>query len=239
MEIPMLELECVNAGYGPAQVLWDVSLAVRAGEVVALVGANAAGKSTLLKTAQGLIRPISGTVRFLGEDVHRMAPHNVVARGLSLVPEERMLFREMTVLENLQMGAFPERGRRVFSETLAWVYDLFPILELRAGQKVHTLSGGEQQMLAIGRALMAKPALLMLDEPSLGLAPLVTAELFRTIRLINHEGITILLVEQNLEQSLHTAHRAYLLEAGRVVRGGTGEELLEDPGIREAYLGIS
>lgn len=234
----MLELHGINAGYGRVQVLWDLSLSVRRGEIVALVGANAAGKSTVLKTAQGLVRPFSGTARFLDEDVHRMASHHVVARGLSLVHEDRMLFRTMTVMENLQMGAFPKRGRRAFSETLAWVYELFPILKLRADQKVHTLSGGEQQMLAIGRALMAKPVLLMLDEPSLGLAPLVTAELFRTIRSINVQGITILLVEQNLEQSLRTAHRAYVLEAGRVVREGSGEKLLNDPGIREAYLGL-
>lgn len=234
----MLKFDHVDAGYGSINVLRDISLTVGAGEIVSLVGVNAAGKSTLLKTAQGLVKPISGTVRYLGEDVHRMATHHIVARGLSLVPEERMLFREMTVLENLQMGAFSKRARRALRESLQWIYRLFPVLELRTKQKVDTLSGGEQQMLAIGRALMSKPALLMLDEPSLGLAPMVTAELFRTIRAINLEGIAVLLVEQNLEQSLRIAHRAYVLEAGRIVREGTGEELLSDPGIREVYLGL-
>ncbi len=234
----MLEIEKIDVSYGPVQVLWKVSFHVGEGEVVALLGSNGAGKTTSLKTAQGLILPSAGSVRFMGDDVHRLASHHLVAQGLSLVPEGRLLFPEMTVLENLELGAYPGQARKSLRESLLWVQELFPRLRSRHGQKVRTLSGGEQQMVAIGRALMAKPKLLMLDEPSLGLAPLVVAELFRTVKKINGEGISVLLVEQNVKNSLELAHRAYVLDTGRITREADARQLLYDPGIREAYLGM-
>ncbi|MCA1959520.1 MAG: ABC transporter ATP-binding protein [Desulfomonile sp.] len=234
----MLEVESINVAYGAVQVLWDVSFTVGKGEIVALLGSNGAGKTTALRTIQGLIRPLSGKVQFQGRDARRLGSHDLVATGLSMVPEARLLFPYMTVLENVELGAYPRNVRNGRQERLRRVYDLFPRLRDRARQKVHTLSGGEQQMVAIGRALMARPALLMLDEPSLGLAPLVVAELFRVIRLINEEGISILLVEQNVVKSLQIAHRAYVLENGRIVRTGPATELLGDPQIRASYLGM-
>jgi branched-chain amino acid transport system ATP-binding protein len=234
----VLDVVNLNVSYGPLHVLWDVSLTVKEREIVALLGSNGAGKTTTLKTIQGLLRPSSGHVHFMGESVHQLALHHVVAHGLCLVPEDRLLFPEMTVLDNLELGAFPSGARRERQDTLDWVYQLFPPVSRRAKQKVKTLSGGEQQMVAIGRALMAKPKLLLLDEPSLGLAPLVVAELFRTVKQINRQGISVLLVEQNVKKSLELAHRAYVLETGKVIQEGQARDLLNDPRVREAYLGV-
>ncbi len=234
----MIEVVDINVFYGPVQALWDVSFEIRAGEIVTLLGSNGAGKSTTIKIVQGLIHPASGEVRFLEKTIHRKSPHDIVARGLCLVPEERHLFPFMSVLENLELGAYPRHARRIREQTLQWIYALFPVLKRRRQQKVHTLSGGEQQMVAIGRALMAKPKLLMMDEPSQGLAPLLVTELFGIISKINEEGISILLVEQNAQRALRLAHRAYVLENGRITREGPGKELLGDPYIRSAYLGM-
>ena len=234
----MLEVDGLNVAHGAAQVLWDVSFRVSKGQIVALLGSNGAGKTTTLRTIHGLIRPLSGAVRFQGRDALRLRPHELVAAGLSLVPEARLLFPHMSVMENLVLGAYPHRVRSGRHERLRRIHDLFPCLKDRAAQKAHTLSGGEQQMVAIGRALMANPALLMLDEPSLGLAPIVVAELFRVISRINEEGISILLVEQNVTRSLGIACRAYVMENGRVVRQGPAGELLRDSQIRAAYLGM-
>ena len=234
----MIEVVDINVFYGPVQALWDVSFEIRAGEIVTLLGSNGAGKSTTIKIVQGLIHPASGEVRFLEKTIHRKSPHDIVARGLCLVPEERHLFPFMSVLENLELGAYPRHARRIREQTLQWIYALFPVLKRRRQQEVHTLSGGEQQMVAIGRALMAKPKLLMMDEPSQGLAPLLVTELFGIISKINEEGISILLVEQNAQRALRLAHRAYVLENGRITREGPGKELLGDPYIRSAYLGM-
>jgi len=234
----MLEVAGISVFYGSIQALWDVSFEVREGEIVTLLGSNGAGKSTVIKVSQGLIRPTSGEVRFQGKVVERLSPHEVVAQGLCLVPEERHLFPHMSILENLELGAYPHRARVLREQTLQWIFALFPILQKRRRQKAHTLSGGEQQMLAIGRGLMAKPVLLMMDEPSLGLAPLLVAELFKTISEINLHGLSILLVEQNAQHALRLARRAYVMETGRVTREGLGRELLEDPYIRSAYLGM-
>lgn len=234
----MLEVAGISVFYGAIQALWDVSFEVREGEIVTLLGSNGAGKSTAIKVSQGLIRPTSGEVRFQGEIVGRLSPHQVVEQGLCLVPEERHLFPHMSILENLELGAYPHRARVIREQTLQWIFALFPILQKRRRQKAHTLSGGEQQMLAIGRGLMAKPVLLMMDEPSLGLAPLLVAELFKTISEINLHGLSILLVEQNAQHALRLARRAYVMETGRVTREGLGKELLEDPYIRSAYLGM-
>ena len=234
----MLEVEDISVFYGSIQALWDVSFEVREGEIVTLLGSNGAGKSTAIKVSQGLIRPASGEVRFHGEIVGRLSPHEVVDQGLCLVPEERHLFPHMSILENLELGAYPHRARVLREETLQWIFALFPILQKRRRQNAHTLSGGEQQMLAIGRGLMAKPVLLMMDEPSLGLAPLLVAELFKTISEINLHGLSILLVEQNAQRALRLAQRAYVLENGRITREGLGKELLGDPYIRSAYLGM-
>lgn len=234
----MLEMADINAFYGSIQALWDVSFRVDEGEIVTILGSNGAGKSTAINVAQGLIRPTSGEARFQGEVIGRLSPHQVVERGLCLVPEERHLFPHMSVLENLELGAYPRKARALREETLNWILDLFPILEKRKRQRTHTLSGGEQQMVAIGRGLMAKPLLLMLDEPSLGLAPLIVAELFRTISEINRQGLSVLLVEQNARHALALAGRAYVMETGKIAREGSGRELLIDPSIRAAYLGM-
>ena len=234
----MLELTGVSAFYGSIQALWDVSLRVEEGEIVTLLGSNGAGKSTAIQVAQGLVRPASGEARFKGEVIQRLKPHQVVEKGLCLVPEERHLFPFMSVLENLELGAYPRKARAVREETLQWVFGLFPILQKRKMQRTHTLSGGEQQMVAIGRGLMAKPSLLMMDEPSLGLAPLIVAQLFKTISEINTHGLSILLVEQNARHALTLARRAYVMETGRITREGSGRELLTDPSIRAAYLGM-
>ncbi|MEW6265458.1 MAG: ABC transporter ATP-binding protein [Thermodesulfobacteriota bacterium] len=235
----MLTIKDINVYYGHVQALWRVSLAVREGEIVAIVGSNGAGKSTVLRTITGLLKPRAGSIEFDGQSLNRLRPDEIVRLGLSMVPEGRELFPRLTVLENLLLGAaYIEQARLRTDQSLAWVYSLFPRLEERAGQLAGTLSGGEQQMLAIGRALMCRPKILMLDEPSLGLAPKVMAEVFRITLKINQEGVTILLVEQNVRQSLKMAHRAYILENGRIVQEGSGQELSVDAHVKEAYLGL-
>jgi branched-chain amino acid transport system ATP-binding protein len=234
----MLEVNGISAGYGGIQVVWDVSLTVGRGETVALVGANGVGKTTVLKTVAGLLRPMGGTVTLEGVRIDGMPPHAIVARGLALVPEGRRVFPYMTVLENLELGAYLEARRARVEETLRRVYDLFPILRDRRQQLAGTLSGGEQQMLVIARALMSRPRLLMMDEPSLGLAPAVVATVFGSIRRLADEGMTILLVEQNVRKSLELARRAYVLENGRIALSGDSAVLLANPMVKKAYLGV-
>jgi branched-chain amino acid transport system ATP-binding protein len=233
----LLELRAVDAFYGYIQALRDVSLQVDAGEIVALIGSNGAGKTTTLRTISGLMHPSSGTVTFDGQDISQMPPYRVVSLGVCQAPEGRRLFPRMTVNENLLMGAYTRKNRDDLKDEVARVFDLFPRLRERSQQIAGTLSGGEQQMLAIGRALMSRPRILLLDEPSLGLAPLVVAAVFRTIVEINKEGTPILLVEQNAHKALGIAHRAYVLETGSIVREGSGQELLDSPDVQRAYLG--
>jgi branched-chain amino acid transport system ATP-binding protein len=234
----MLHVEHLAVFYGDIQALWDVSFEVNKGEIVTLIGSNGAGKTTTLHTVSGLLQPRQGSITFQGQALHRETPQRIVEAGLIHIAEGRELFPYMTVLENLELGAFPKRARRLRQQSLAYVMELFPRLRERQRQLAGTLSGGEQQMLAIGRGLMARPRLLMLDEPSLGLAPLLVAELFECIRRIHAEQVTILLVEQNVHQALDIADRAYVLENGRTVRTGTAAELLADDTIQEAYLGL-
>jgi branched-chain amino acid transport system ATP-binding protein len=233
----MLKVERLQVAYGKVQTLWDVSFEVRGGEIVALIGANGAGKTTTLKTLSAQLKPLSGTITLEGEPLAGSTSAQVVRRGIVHVPEGRQLFPEMTVLDNLLMGAYstPRAGRR---QRLDRVFSIFPRLEERQKQAAGTLSGGEQQMAAIGRGLMAEPRLLMLDEPTLGLAPIVVEEIFRVVKEINRSGVTVLLVEQNTQHALSLANHGYVLEAGRVVMSGTGAELLTDEGVRKAYLGL-
>jgi len=236
----MLRIRNLDVAYGPVTVLRRVSLHVNRGEVVAIVGANGAGKTTLLKTITGLVRPRAGEIVLQGKDVVRAPTEQTVAMGCSLVPEGRQVFASMSVKDNLLMGAHVQyrRGRKDEVESdLPRVYGLFPVLEKRRGQLAGTLSGGEQQMLAMGRALMARPSLLMLDEPSMGLAPLVMKDIFATISRVAAEGCTVLLVEQNARSALKIAHRGYVLETGRIVLQGTAEELLANRDVQRAYLG--
>ena len=235
----MLTLEQIDVYYGNIQALWKVSLGVEGGEIIAIVGSNGAGKSTILRSTTGLIKPRRGSITFDSCRIDGLSPDEIVRRGVSMVPEGRELFPRMTVRENLELGAaYIDRAYRQAIESLDWVLTLFPVLRERSKQQAGTLSGGEQQMLAIGRALMSRPKLLMLDEPSLGLAPLLVAGVFRTVRQINQGGVTVLLVEQNVRQSLTLAHRAYVLENGRRVMEGEGKELIADKHVKEAYLGL-
>jgi branched-chain amino acid transport system ATP-binding protein len=234
----LLEVEAVGVAYGKRRALEGISLSVGHGEIVTLLGANGAGKSTTLKTISGLIRPARGRIVYLGDDITRVAPDAIVARGIAHVPEARQIFPEFTVRENLLVGGHTRRRADELREGLARAERLFPILAERAGQRAATLSGGEQQMLAIARALMARPRLLLLDEPSLGLAPLVVREIFRVIREINAAGVGILLVEQDARLALGVAARGYVLETGRVVVQGASATLAGDPRIRQAYLGL-
>ena len=234
----MLKVEGLNVFYGGLQALRDVSLEVREGEFVTLIGPNGAGKTTLLRTISGLIRPASGTITFRGETLNGLPSHAICERGLIQVPEGRELFPRMTVLENLEIGAYLPAARERRAQSLERVYRLFPLLRERWRQDAGTLSGGEQQMVAIGRGLMGNPSLLMLDEPTLGLAPLLVAEILHTLKQLNEEGMTILLVSQEVRQALALAHRAYVLENGRIVREGSAEVLLEDRSVRSAYLGL-
>jgi branched-chain amino acid transport system ATP-binding protein len=231
----VLEAADLRVSYGRIRALRGVSLSVREGEIVALIGPNGAGKTTLLSTLAGLLRPESGAVAFRGENVGRRSPEDLVRLGLCLVPEGRSTLKHLTVRENLLLGAYSRRDRAAVPGDLERLLARFPALRPRLAQKAGTLSGGEQQMLVIARALMGRPRLLLLDEPSLGLAPLVTAAIFATIGELSREGVTILLVEQNARQALRLAHRAYVLELGRIVLEGTG--LLENERVREAYLG--
>ena len=232
-----LEVEELRAGYGSEEVLHGVSLRVDEGEIVSILGANGAGKTTTLLTISGLVRPSGGAVRFLGEDLHALPSHEVVRRGLLQSPEGRRVFGTLSVLENLRLGAFTVRDSARTEQTLDWIFDLFPRLDERKDQLAGTLSGGEQQMLAIGRALMGQPRLLLLDEPSLGLAPLLVKSIFETVRAINESGVTILIVEQNARAALKLDTRGYVLELGRVVMEDSAASLLDNPSIRKAYLG--
>ncbi len=234
----MLQVEGIDARYGDLQVLWDLSFVVREREILVLIGANGAGKSTTLKTISGLLRPKQGSIHFDGKRLDTESAGGIIAAGVVHVPEARRLFCEMTVEENLILGSLARAAKKRRAETMAWVYELFPRLKERRKQAAGTLSGGEQQMCAIGRGLMALPRLLMLDEPSLGLAPILVAEVFEIIRRINAQGVTILLVEQNVRQTLDLCDRAYVLENGRIVLVGTGQELQAHDHVRQAYLGI-
>ncbi len=235
----MLEVADLQVYYGDLQALWGVSMRVDEREIVVLIGPNGAGKTTLLRTIAGLLRPAAGAVRLEGRDLHREPAHRIVELGASLVPEGRRLFAGMTVIENLALGAYTPSARLRREETLGRVFEIFPVLAERRHQVAGTLSGGEQQMLAISRALMARPRILLLDEPSLGLAPLVAGRIFEVIRQLHVEGaITVLLVEQNVRAALDLANRAYLMEGGRIVAHGPSRALLEDPRVQGAYLDL-
>lgn len=233
----MLKVDNINAFYGDLQALWGVSLHVDEGELVALVGPNGAGKTTTLKVITGLIKLASGRVDFYKNDIGKETAHKIVELGISQVPEGGRVFAGMTVLENLELGAFVPEARKFKDESLEWVFKIFPRLEERQTQEAGTLSGGERQMLAIGRALMSKPKLLMLDEPSFGLAPILVQQMFEMIEEINKQGVTVLLVEQNVRAALELAQRAYVIENGRIAGEGKGDDLLSFESIRSAYLG--
>lgn len=234
----MLRLENLQVAYGDIQVLWGISLSVPEKSIVTLLGPNGAGKSTTLRTILSMMRPLSGQIFFCDEDITRKPTHEIVQSGMFLVPEWRGTFSSMSVLENLELGAYVPRAREVKATTLQHVFDLFPRLSDRQSQRAGTLSGGERQMLAIGRALMAKPAMLILDEPSLGLAPLIVEDIFRILRQISSEGVTMLIVEQNVHMALEAASYGYMLESGKIVGEGTSAELLSDQRIQDAYLGV-
>jgi branched-chain amino acid transport system ATP-binding protein len=234
----MLEIRNVNTFYGKVQALWDISMTIDEAEIVALVGANGAGKTTLLNTISGLLHPTSGTIEFMGQRIDGLPPHKIVDLGLSLVPEGRKLFTDMSVHENLEMGAYSSRAWKDRNESFKRVYEAFPILKERAKQLARTLSGGEQQMVAMGRGLMPKPKLCMFDEPSFGLAPLVMNEVFDVIKTLREQGITILLIEQNVPRTLEIADRAYVLENGHIVLEGDCQHLLEEEMVKKAYLGL-
>ena len=233
----MLEIAAVDAYYGDLQALWGISMQVKDGELVALVGPNGAGKTTTLRVISGLLKPATGSVRLDDRALNTESIHRIVELGISQVPEGGKVFTSMSVLENLELGAFSAKARAVKDQSLKWVYEIFPRLEERKSQRAGTLSGGERQMLAIGRALMSKPKLLMLDEPSFGLAPLLVEQMFEMITQINRQGVTILLVEQNVRAALELAQRAYVIENGRIAGQGIGKDLLSFESVRSAYLG--
>jgi branched-chain amino acid transport system ATP-binding protein len=235
----MLKIESLNVKYGDIQTLWDVSLEVKPGEIVALIGSNGAGKSTLLRTIAGLLRPHSGRMHYNGVLLNNKSPNRIVELGISMVLEGRRLFPRMTVLENLEVGAYLKEARVHRYSTLDWIWEVFPVLKERSQQMAGSLSGGEQQMVAIGRALMARNKFLILDEMSLGLSPLLVKTIFKIVTQINKAGISIFNVEQNVPMTLRTAHRAYILESGHIVGHGEAKSLLKSPHVKEAYLGIS
>lgn len=235
---PMLAVKKINVSYGNLQVLWDVSLSIKEREIVAVVGANGAGKTTLLETIFGLLEPDSGTIEFLGQEITGRSSHKIGELGLAYVPEGGRTFREMPVRENLEMGAYVSSAWKQRKETIQQVYQIFPRLEEREKQLARTLSGGERQMLAVGRALMSRPKLVVFDEPSIGLAPLLVADLFSMIKRLGEQGITVLLIEQNVKQSLEIADRAYVLESGRITLEGESGQLLQEDSIKRAYLGL-
>ena len=234
----MLEVKGIDVFYGDVQVLWDVSFDVNKGEIVALIGGNGSGKTTTLATVSSLLKPRKGSVTWEGQPIHTRAPHDLVSLGIAHVPEARRLFPEMTVRENLLLGALAPEAKKARPETLEKVFTIFPRLREREKQQAGTLSGGEQQMAAIARGLMSKPRLLMLDEPSLGLSPILVADIFRVIKEVHAAGVTVLLVEQNVFKTLAIADRAYVLGNGRIVLHGKGADLLADDHVRKAYLGL-
>jgi branched-chain amino acid transport system ATP-binding protein len=234
----MLNVSKINTFYGKVQALWDVSFNINKKEIVAFVGANGAGKTTLLNTISGILRPVSGSIKFRGKKINGLAPHTIVGLGICHIPEGRRLFPEMSVRENLEMGAYLPRVWKQKEETLEHVYELFPVLQERGGQLARTLSGGEQQMLAMGRGLMSRPKLCVIDEPSNGLAPLFVKEIFDIIQGLRKQGIAILLIEQNVRLTLELADRAYVLENGRVILAGESKKLLKTELIKKSYLGL-
>jgi branched-chain amino acid transport system ATP-binding protein len=234
----MLEVRNINTFYGKIQALWGVSLNIGEAEIVALVGANGAGKTTLLKTISGMLRPTSGSIEFLGDRIDGLQSHAIVELGMSHIPESRKLFPDMSVRENLELGAYSKRVWKQKQEALNEVYELFPVLKARQRQLARTLSGGEQQMVAIGRGLMSRPRLCIIDEPSSGLAPKVVDEIFQIIQRLRDQGIAIFLIEQNVQQTLEIAERAYVLENGRIILAGESAKLLQEDFIRKAYLGL-
>lgn len=237
MAEPMLKIDNIDVYYGAIHALKGISLEVKEGEIVTLIGANGAGKSTTLRTISGLLKPKTGSITFLGQDIAGVRAHEIVKKGISQVPEGRRVFAEMTVMENLDLGAFVRKDKAGIQQDLKHVFELFPRLEERKSQSAGTLSGGEQQMLAMGRALMSRPKLLLLDEPSMGLAPLLIKEIFNIIVDINKSGTTVLLVEQNANMALSIANRAYVLETGRITLSGSAKELAASEDVRKAYLG--
>lgn len=238
-KLALLQLDTVYSGYGAIEALQGISLTVGQGEIVTLIGSNGAGKSTTLKTISGIVQASKGSILFAGESVGKLPPHVIVQKGIGHVPEGRRIFPRMTVLENLEMGAYVSKNRQQFKESLERVMVLFPRIKERLSQKGGTLSGGEQQMLAIGRALMMQPKILLLDEPSMGLAPLLVEQIFEIIKELNHQGTTILLVEQNANQALHVANRGYVIVSGQIVLHDTAENLRNNEMVREAYLGTA
>lgn len=236
--MPILEIRSVSSGYGEVQILWGASLSLEEGQLTSLVGANGSGKTTLLRTAMGLLRPWEGSIWFNGQDVSRLPAHAKAELGLVLVPEGRQLFTDMTVAENLEMGASPMRARARLRQNLDRVYEMFPRLKERAGQKAGTLSGGEQQMLAVARGIMAEPIVLLFDELSLGLAPLLVLNLFKQLIEIKQSGLTLLLVEQNVQMALAVSDYVYVLSQGRVDLKGPSQQMAKDEHIRKAYLGL-
>jgi len=233
----LLEVENLHVAYGAIRALQGISFHLDKGEIVTLIGANGAGKSTTLRTISGLLRPIAGDIRFNGQSITKLPPERIVTLGISQVPEGRRIFSRLTVRENLEMGAYTCKDKRQIAESMERVFASFPRLKERVNQLGGTLSGGEQQMLAMGRGLMARPTLLLLDEPSMGLSPILVEEIFNIIKRVNAEGTSILLVEQNAAMALSVAHRGYVLETGRIVLEGKAQELLENPQVRAAYLG--
>jgi branched-chain amino acid transport system ATP-binding protein len=234
----MLEIKNVSSAYGMIQILWDVSLKVNEKEIVSIIGPNGAGKTTLVKTIMGLLPAKSGTIKFRGENIEKLPPYEIVKKKISLIPEGREIFPRLTVEENILLGAYTIRDKQQVKESQERIYQIFPVLQKKAKALAQTLSGGEQQMLVIGRSLMSNPELLILDEPSLGLAPIIVAKVLDTLRQINDEGVAILLVEQNIRDSLNIADRGYVLEEGKIIIEGEGRELLSNEHIKEVYLGL-
>jgi branched-chain amino acid transport system ATP-binding protein len=234
----MLQIENLSAGYGMVQILYEVNFNVEEGEIVSIIGPNGAGKTTLVKTIMGFLKPQQGTIKFLGENIDKLSTNDIVKKGLTMIPEGREIFPRMTVHENLMLGAYTLKDKAKVKQTLERVTEIFPVLKKKEKALAQTLSGGEQQMLVICRSLMSNPKLLILDEPSLGLAPIIVEKVLDTVRTINDEGVTVLLVEQNIHDSLNVAKRGYVLEEGKIVLEGKSRELLSNSHIKEVYLGV-
>ena len=234
----MLEVEKISSGYGMVQILWDVSFNINEKEIVSIIGPNGAGKTTLVRTIAGLLPAKTGTVRFKGENIEKLPPYEIVKKGLTLIPEGREIFPRMTVEENVRLGAYTINDKTKVAELKERVHQIFPVLKKKEKVLAQTLSGGEQQMLVIGRSLMSNPQLLILDEPSLGLAPIIVEKVLDTLQKINDDGVTVLLVEQNIRDSLNISNRAYVLEEGKIIIEGEGRELLNNEHIKEVYLGV-